>query len=66
MSWNVMRDRGGSKAEKLSKKLCKAKEYIEDVCEEIEEMEDYFGERGDMPDEDREMMERYRSRRGRY
>lgn len=65
MSWNVMKEMGGSKAINLSKKLCKAKKFIEEVCDEIDEMEEYFGERDDDDDDYDDMMERRgRSRRG--
>lgn len=46
MSWNVIRERGGSrKGEHITKLMHKAKEVLEELCEEFEDMEEYFGER---------------------
>lgn len=65
MSWDKMRERGGSrKGEHLTKLIHEAKEVLEELCDELEDMEEFFGER-DREREDYEMRER-RGRDGRY
>lgn len=65
MSWDKMRERGGSrKGEHLTKLIHEAKEVLEELFDELEDMEEFFGER-DREREDYEMRER-RGRDGRY
>ena len=65
MSWDKMRERGSSrKGEHLTKLMHEAKEVLEELCDELEDMEEFFGER-DREREDYEMRER-RGRDGRY
>lgn len=65
MSWDKMRERGGiRKGERVTKLIHEAKEVLEELCDELEDMEEFFGER-DREREDYEMRER-RGRNGRY
>lgn len=46
MSWYSISERGGKGGQSRVKELThKAKAILEDLCEEFEEMEEYFGER---------------------
>lgn len=63
MAWKSLRERGGRKASDWRERLCEAKEIIEDVCSEIEDMDEELQERDDY---DRyPERERYSERRGR-
>lgn len=60
MSWSVYKERGHKSGHSRVKELTnKAKAILEDLCEEFDEMEEYFGERDDYERED------YGERRGR-
>lgn len=64
MSWYSIKERGGKDGHSRVKELThKAKSILEDLCEEFDEMEEYFGERDDYEHE--EYGER-RGRNGRY
>lgn len=45
MAYLEMRER--SKGDKLTRKVYKAKELLEDICEAVEEMEEEYGSRDD-------------------
>ena len=60
MSWGNMKERGGRKSEHITKLMHKASEVLEELCDEFEDMEEYFGERGDDYERDD-----YGERRGR-
>ena len=61
MSWSVYKERGHKGGQSRVKELThKAKAILEDLCEEFEEMEEYFGER----DDDMYEREDYGERRG--
>lgn len=65
MSWSVYKERGSKGGHSRVKELThKAKAILEDLCEEFEEMEEYFGERDD--DYEREEYGERRGRSGRY
>lgn len=65
MAWHELRERGsGRKSEHITKLMHKAKDILSELCEEFEDMEEYFGEREDYDRED-DFRER-RGRNGRY
>ena len=48
MSWYSIKERGSKGGHSRVKELThKAKAILEDLCEEFDEMEEYFGERDD-------------------
>lgn len=66
MSWYSIKERSGKGGHSRVKELThKAKAILEDLCEEFEEMDEYFGERGDDMYEREDYGER-RGRSGRY
>ena len=61
MAWHELRERGsGRKSEHITKLMHKAKDILDELCEEFEDMEEYFGEREEYDREER------RGRNGRY
>jgi hypothetical protein len=65
MAWHELRERGsGRKSEHITKLMHKAKDILDELCEEFEDMEEYFGEREEYDRED-DFRER-RCRNGRY
>lgn len=63
MAYIVMRDE--EKGKSLARKVYKAKELLEDICEAVEEMEEEYGSRGSYRDDD-DYDERDNYRRGGY
>ena len=65
MSWSSIKERGSKGGHSRVKELThKAKAILEDLCEEFDEMEEYFGERDD--DYEHEEYGERRGRNGRY
>jgi hypothetical protein len=66
MAWHELKERGHKGGHSRVKELThKAKAVLEDLCEEFDEMEEYFGERDDDMYE-REYYGERRGRNGRY
>lgn len=65
MAWDKMKERGGRRSEHITKLMHKASEVLEELCDEFENMEEYFGERDDYDERDSDYRER-RGRNGRY